>query len=306
MKIEQLLVQHFYKNREVTLQGIGTFSLSPDFVMPMENDKDASIPENAISFTYDSRAAEDDALINYIVEQTRKMKPLASADLDSYLVLGKQFLNIGKPFKIDGLGMLIKNQLGEYQFAQGTSFSSKPEEAPPSLVKEKMEENDFSFRDKRNKPAAGGKKGLMIAAVVVVAGLLGTAAWYFFMRGSKPATSAQTIQQDALAIPDTNKTVAAIPDSSQLKKDSVSTVTPAPPLPVTNDGYTFKVVFRVLSQAGALKKKIELNKPNVVMYTTDSVHYKLAEVFTRPLSDTTRVKDSLRLFYAFRTFIELK
>lgn len=99
MKIEQLLVQHFYKTREVTLQGIGTFSLSPDFVMPMENDKDASIPENAISFTYDSRAAEDDALINYIVEQTRKMKPLASADLDSYLVLGKQFLNIGKPFK---------------------------------------------------------------------------------------------------------------------------------------------------------------------------------------------------------------
>jgi len=306
MKIEQLLVQHFYKNREVTLQGIGTFSLSPDFVMPMENDKDATIPENAISFTYDSRAAEDDALINYIVEQTRKMKPLASADLDSYLVLGKQFLNIGKPFKIDGLGMLIKNQQGEYQFAQGTSFSSKPEETPPSLIKEKMEDNDFSFRDRVNKPAGGSKKGLMIAAVVVLVGLLGTAAWYFFMRGSKPAASVETIQKEPLVIADTSKTIAAIPDSSQIKKDSVTTVTPAPPVVVSNDAYTFKVVFRVLSQAGALKKKIELNKPNVLMYTTDSVHYKLAEGFTRPLSDTTRVKDSLRLFYAFRTFIELK
>jgi hypothetical protein len=38
MKIEQLLVQYFYIAKEVTLQGLGTFRLSPDFVMPMEND----------------------------------------------------------------------------------------------------------------------------------------------------------------------------------------------------------------------------------------------------------------------------
>lgn len=61
-----------------------------------------------------------------------------------------------------------------------------------------------------------------------------------------------------------------------------------------------------MSRTGALKKKDELKKANVIMYTTDSVHYKLAEGFNRPLSDTTRVKDSLRIFYAFRTFIELK
>ena len=56
--------------------------------------------------------------------------------------------------------------------------------------------------------------------------------------------------------------------------------------------YTFRVVFRVMSQGGALKKKIELNKPNVIMYTSDSVHYKLAETFNLPLSDTTCIKDS--------------
>lgn len=305
MKIEQLLVQHFYKSREVTLQGIGTFSLSPDFVMPMENDKEAVIPENAISFKYDSRAMEDDALISYIVEQTRKMKPLASADLDSYLVLGKQFLNIGKPFKIDGLGMLMKNQQGEYQFTQGTNFNPKPEEAPPSIIKEKMEENDFSFRDRANGPSGGSKKGLKAGAVVVLLAMLGTAGWYYFMRAPKQAAAVETVKDEPVK-PDTAKTVAALPDSSQVKKDSVVTLIPASPVAVNNDGYTFKVVFRVLSQGGALKKKIELNKPNVVMYTTDSVHFKLAEVFNRPLSDTSKVKDSLRLFYAFRTFIELK
>ncbi len=87
MKIEQLLVQHFYNAREVTLQGMGTFTLSPDFVMPKENDKDADIPDNAISFTYNARATEDDALIGFIVEQTRKMRSLAAADLDSSILV---------------------------------------------------------------------------------------------------------------------------------------------------------------------------------------------------------------------------
>ncbi len=303
MKIEQLLAQHFYKNREVTLQGIGKFTLSPDLVMPTENDKDAALPDNAISFTYDSRATEDDALINYIVEQTRKMKPLAAADLDSYLVLGKQFLNIGKPFKVEGLGMLVKNQQGEYQFTQGQSFSSKTEEAAPAVVKEKADDNDISFRDE-SRSAGRSNKGLKIAAALLVVGLLGTAAWYFFMRNTKPAAVETALQEPVVKQePDSNTISPAITDSANIvKKDSVITAA----LPVAAGDYAFKVVFRVLSQGGALKKKIELNKPNVIMYTSDSVHYKLAEGFNRPLSDTTKIKDSLRAFYAFRTFIEYK
>lgn len=301
MKIEQLLAQHFYNQKEITLQGIGTFTLSPDLVMPTESDKDATLPDNAISFKYDSRATEDDALINYIVEQTRKMKPLAAADLDSYLVLGKQFLNIGKPFRIEGIGMLIKNQQGEYQFTQGQNFGSKPEDTTPAVVKEKTDDNDISFRDESR---AGGKgnKGLRIAAAVLVVGMLGAAAWYFFIRDTKPAAVETALQEPVVKQEaDTNKIVTPAPPDSlnAVKKDSAV----APP-PVAAGSYAFKVVFRVMSQGGALKKKIELNKSNVIMYTSDSVHYKLAEGFNRPFSDTTKIKDSLRAFYAFRTFIE--
>ena len=304
MKIEQLLVQHFYKQRQVTLQGIGSFNLSPDFVMPADTDKNAAIPENAITFKYDSRAGEDEALILYIMEQTRKMKPLAAADLDSYLVLGKQFLNIGKPFKIEGLGMLLKNQQGEYQFTQGQSFQSKNEETPPALVKEKIEDTDISYRAET--VSAGSGRGFMkIAAVLVVLGIAGAAGWYFFLR-NKPAASTETavsMPEEQKPAPDTTKPANTTPDSSLVKKDSI----PATINPVASvtGSYTFRVVFRVMSQGGALKKKIELNKPNVIMYTSDSVHYKPAETFNLPLSDTTRIKDSLRSFYAFRTFVEL-
>lgn len=299
MKIEQLLVQYFYSHREVTLQGMGTFTLSPDFVPPMENDKDQVMPENAISFQYNARAGEDEGLINYIVQQTRKMKALASADLDSYLVLGKQFLNIGKPFKIEGLGLLVKNQQGEYQFTQGQSFHTKIEEIPATL-KEKLEEDEISFASETKHSSGTGRKGLLIGVFIIGMGLIGATAWYFLKGNKKNTGQVAAVQQ--VVKPDTNKSVTVIPDSSLIKKDSSASV--------VNDGYTFKVVFTVTTnKAYAIQRMNTLTTRGhkVIMYTDDSIRYKLAEPFTLPLSDTTHIKDSLNLFYYLGSaFIELK
>ena len=178
MKIEQLLVQHFYNNRAITLQGMGTFELSPDFVLPMENDKDVVMPENVIKFIYNPKATEDESLIDFIVQQTRKIKPLASADLDSYLVLGKQFLNIGKPFKIEGVGILEKNMAGDLEFSQGHYTSSKMEAAPVTL-REKSEE-DISFAATRPRTENKGKKALLIIVSILLLALIGWGAWMVY------------------------------------------------------------------------------------------------------------------------------
>ena len=55
VKIEQLFVQYLYLRKKVTLQGIGTFTLDPNVVLPAGNDKDKDfvMPENAIQFEYD-------------------------------------------------------------------------------------------------------------------------------------------------------------------------------------------------------------------------------------------------------------
>ena len=295
MKIEQLLVQHFYNCREVTLQGMGTFTLSPDFVVPKDNDKDAEIPDNAISFHYNARATADDALINYIVQQTRKMKALAAADLDSYLVLGKQFLNIGKPFKIEGMGMLAKNQQGDLEFTRGFTFHSKIENTPTAL-KEKAINPEISFASE-SKPSTGNKKGLLIAAIIIALGLIGTAAWYFLIR----KTDLEIVTPPIIVTTDTIKTDSA-------KKDSLLTLSQKPA--VADDGYTFKVVFMVTpDSAAAVSRMNELTKRKhtVIMYKADSGTYKLAEPFTLPLSDTTRIKDSLNSYYYMgKAFIELK
>ena len=101
MKIEQLIVQYLYSHKKVTFQGIGTFKLDPSVALPAENekDKDFVMPENAFQYEYNLKAEEDEGLVQYIVQHTRKILPLASADLESYAILAKQFLNIGKPLR---------------------------------------------------------------------------------------------------------------------------------------------------------------------------------------------------------------
>ncbi len=295
MKIEQLLVQHFYNCREITLQGMGTFILSPDFVLPKENDRDFVIPDHVISFQFNARATADEALINFIVQQTRKMKSLATADLDSYLVLGKQFLNIGKPFTIEGIGMLVKNQQGDLEFTKGISFQSKLESSPAAL-KEKTENPEISFASE-SKATASHKTGILIAALLIALGLIGTAAWYFLIRKNNPDNLTSVIVP---LIADTAKNTVAV-DSVALITDKASVLT---------DGYTFKVVFMITSDSSAATAKMnDLIKRDhkIIMYKTDSLKYKLAEPFTLPLSDTSRIKDSLNsYYYSGKAFIELK
>lgn len=298
MKIEQLLVQHFYNNREVTLQGMGTFTLSPDFVAPKENDKDVEIPDNAISFQYNARAIADEALVDHIVQQTRKMRSLAAADLDSYLVLGKQFLNIGKPFKIEGMGMLIKNQQGELEFIKGHSFHAKMENTvSPAIAKEKTLNPDISFASETKKTEGGSKKGLLVAGMIIGVLLIGATAWYFFGKKSDSGTE--------------NKTLAAATDTVKTdttKKDTAASKVTAP-VPA-NDGYTFKVVFLQTADSAAAAYRMKVltaRNHKVIMYTADSLMYRLAEPFTLPLSDTAHIKDSLnRFYYSGKAFIQLK
>jgi hypothetical protein len=286
MKIEQLLVQHFYNNREVTLQGMGTFTLSADFVMPKENDKDAEIPENAISFQYNAKAVADDTLIDFIVQQTRKMRSLAAADLDSYLVLGKQFLNIGKPFKIDGMGMLVKTQQGELEFTKGHIFHAKLDTTPAAL-KEQRANPEISFASETKKTEGSNKKGLLIAGIIILLGLVGTTAWYFLSKKNS-----------------TNETAVIVPastDTPKLNVPKADTIAVKSPVAApANDGYTFKVVFLKTADSAAAVYRMNVltaRHHKVIMYKKDSLLYSLAEPFTLPLSDTTHIKDSLNKFY---------
>jgi hypothetical protein len=309
MKIDQLLVQYFYTAKQVTLQGIGTFTLLPDFIIPADTDKDIVLPENAVSFKYNPRATEDESLINYIVQQTRKIKPLATADLESYIMLATQFLNIGKPLKIEGIGMLEKNQLGEYQFSQGQFINTKTEQAEIQL-KEKSRE-DVSFGNATKTPL-NGKKIISIAASIVALAGIGLTAWYFLNKkddAPEPTTKNTVEQPQPTVTPNTDTvkkdTIATI---VQQKADSIKPLQSA--APVAAGAYTFKIVIKnYTSFASAQKSYNRLTSygHKLLLYTTDSVTYKVAMPFTRPLADTIYARDSIRkTLFGGSPYIELK
>jgi hypothetical protein len=296
VKIEHLIVQHLYISKQVTLQGIGTFRLDPSIILPAENEKerDFVIPDNAFQFTYNLKAEEDDALIKYIVQHTRKMLPLASADLDSYVTLAKQFLNIGKPLVIEGIGTIQKNQVGEYQFTPGHFALPKIDDIPKQ-VKEKKEEA-ISF-ESQSVPKNNGRRNLMIFVTLLILG--GTAFGIYYMVTQQPIESVVAppaeVKKNADTVSNTANDTTVV--ASGKPADS-TTVQPAINIPGADN--KFNVVLRQYDNeiaADKALKKFTTYGHKMTILKIDSANFLLAMPFDNPLSDTTRIKDSLGRFF---------
>lgn len=302
MKIEHLIVQQLFKSRKVTLQDIGTFLLSADVALPAENDSGFSLPENAVSFEFDKKAKQDDALIDFIVAQTRKIKPLASSDLESYSLLAKQFLNIGKPFPIEGLGVLLKNQEGIYEFTQGNYVHAKLD-AAPALLKEKTE-NEISFsattspREKQK-----SKSWLLIGILLLLFIIAGTL--YYVLKKSNKDSGTEPVVID-------NITVDSVPHTnsdSTTKLQNITADSAKTTATVTRkDSFSFKIVLKEYPNKQVAEKaydKLTSYGHKLLIYPKDSVVYKIAMPFMNPLSDTTRMRDSLRRFFQGNPYVEI-
>lgn len=292
MKIEQLIVQHLYNNKKVTLQDIGSFVLSSSVLMPNESDKDGVMPDNAISFEYNTKAKEDESLIDFIVQQTRKIKPLATSDLESYTILGREYLNIGKPFPIEGLGTLHKTQNGQYEFFQGTLVNPKLQ-AAPALLKEKDDE-EIVFKTAVRTPSK--KNGSMIAIAVLFL-IVVAATLIYFLNKKDPE---QAVTQPAMT------------DTPLKSKEAVTTVIPITDSTTTGrapgDSSTFKVVIKEFPTKEAAENayaKLSGYGHKLVVYPVDSARYRLVMPFNKPLSDTARTMDSLNRFFGSKTFLQL-
>ena len=303
MKIEQVLVHYLLRTKKLTLQGIGTFQLEGPIQESDDPEKPVVIPENSISFHYDPKATEDEELVNFIVIHTRKIKPLASSDLDSFLSLGRQFLNIGNPFVLQNLGTLDKSDSGEIVFKPGHMVAQKME--PQKIKSEEPEnageeENLFNDYQKERKSNASSK-GILALIVVIILGFAVWATWHY---GFSKKNNDENLNSTESIVPISG-------DSSHLKDstaianaaaDSLNNTTKKP-----TDTGGFRIVVRKYRSKEAAIARLNLLKNyhrNVIMYTTDSVIYKIAEPFALPLSDTTKILDSLKRYYA-KIYVEV-
>lgn len=298
MKLEQLLVQYLYTNKKVSIQDIGTFTLSPDVIIPAENEKDPVLPENAIHFEFNGREQKDEGLIDYIVAQSKKLKSLASSDLESYSLLSRQFLNIGKPMVIEGIGTLLKNQEGTYDFQQGALVNQKlkPASQYGQVKDNKPEEISFTTPARPNgfgKPAVLGLLALLL--------LCAAAAIYYFGFYDKDNTATETENVSVTPAGTTDTLQTQQPDSSNIP--AVSTA-----VPKARDSFSFRVVLKEYPNKAAADKafdRLTNYGHKLQVAAKDSSTYTLAMPFTTPLSDTLRARDSLRKFFGGNPYIVL-
>ena len=299
MKIEQLIVQYLYLNKQVTLQGIGTFKLDPSVILPAgnEKDKDFAMPENAFQFDYNLKAGEDDGLVKYIVQHTNKIVPLASSDLESYSMLAKQFLNIGKPLVIDGVGTVQKSQQGSYQFIPGVFITPKIDDIPKQAREKRDETVSFESEPRVN----NSRRNLMLVIGVMVAILIGLGAYYLLT--TKRTTEPDTVNQMPVAnVPDTSK-------KDSLAKTNIDTAHLVATTGIKTDSATFQIVLKNYPSSGtaerALTKLSAFGHKLVVFKAADSISWELAMPFNRPITDTAVVRDSLQKFFGGNPYIKL-
>jgi len=283
MKIAQLILQQLNAEKRLTLQGIGTFFMSAS---PVSSDQDKTNYQlgDLITFEYNPKAPVDESLILYIMQQTRKIRPLATSDLDSYVELGKQFLNLGKPFLIEGLGVLLKESSGNIEFSIDPTTSLHSEPAQTEMREKKSEDISFASPIRKRKP---GKWQWML--VIFAALLIFAAFYYFILRKEEKELVApiKKIEKTATANQPTTKNT----DSSKANTSSSK----------------FKIVIKeYFSQEKATNFYNRLkNDHQLKVYTDDSIKYKVAIPITAPLSDTARVRDSIRKMLDLPVYYEI-
>jgi hypothetical protein len=304
LKIQELLSQYLYQHKQLHLPGLGKFELNPS--VNIYETKEEGWPPDTITFSANKHTPVDDDFINFLVQHSGKMKPLAMSDLESYLSSGTQLLNIGKPFPLKGIGSLVKLSNGDLAFQQGSPVLQKAEIPPADYIlkdrtKQTSETEELSFASPERKNSR--KLFIAIASVIALA-LIGWAI-YLAIPKKEIATTDDTVQTDNTITSTDTVTNQAISDTTKAdtaqvaKKDSIVAV----PVPVVTASNGFKLVIETFPEKYRAEKRTTVlngRGHKVTMEIQDSAHYNLTMVVMRPLSDTAYVIDSLRKFYRWR------
>lgn len=302
MKFDDQLAAYLYENKLLNLEGIGTFTLDSKVSVPSEQEKEVYYPIEGLQYTYNPKARTDESIIIYLVKKLSKIEPLIRSDLESYLSDIKQFLNIGKPYTIRGIGTLTKNNQGIYEFTPG-SFLTAKEETHPKKEKVSHSYNNYPARSK----SSAGKTFVTILVIIVALAALGGIGWGISTLISKkqltseerPQGYSDTVSQQANEDTLPKATTPAKPSTAVAENTSK-----------TGDSVSYKMIFEITpSYQRAVKRTAQLNSYNTrskydTIRANNTLQYRLfLPVKVRP-SSIERVRDSLSKFFGRKVYVE--
>jgi len=228
-------------------------------------------------------------LISFIKQETGKIKPLAIADLESFISSGMEMLNMGKPFQLEGIGNIQKDKNGLLEFVASEPATTRHEMGQTEHDKRISVFEDSKYEPKSNPLQKILAVGLLLAGVAVV--VLGGYYLYNKSNNVKEVTEEESLNKAPVQAPVTD-TVVSKPDSSQIVK-----------LPST-----YKFILETTNSKNRAYKRYNQLKSlaiDVKIESPDSIYYKLYFVIPATAADTIRIKDSLQNYYGRRVIVEL-
>ncbi len=296
MKFDDQLAAYLYEYKTLRLEGIGTFTLDSKVSVPGDQEKEIFYPIEGLSFDFNPKSFTDENIITFLVKKLHKIEPLIRSDLESYLANIKQFLNLGKPYTIQGVGTLTKNNHGVYEFTPGNFLPVKEELNP----RRENAEHNYPVRSS----SSAARVFVIILIVIAALAALGGIGWGISNLIVKQQTEGEDVSQQGMI-----DTIPQQQDTAPLTRTAPPVSTPAPvterPLQ-PGDSVSYKMVFettrfrqRATSRTAQLNTYGTRSRYDTIKFG-DSLRYRLfVPVRIRP-ADTIRVRDSLSKFLGRR------
>jgi hypothetical protein len=311
MKISDLLCQYLYQNKELVLEGFGVFHL--DQSVSSADSRETQQAYQGITFENNIKSKTPAPLVDFLVQQSGKMRPLAISDLEAFLMTGRELLNLGKPLILNGIGTLTGYKPSQLDFTPGPFIPVRLDSTEGQFRERVATREDELFRTEEN---SGGHQSspqnrtlmLLVAAILVLL-VVGWGVYHFaFQKHDQTVTDTtgqiQPVDTDTPAAKkDTSAINAASPGNAPGKVDSAAgaTVNEGPKTSVAATGpVTFRVLIQTYHDLAKAQKRFDSLRVwghNVSMETRDSTHYDIIIPFSVPLRDTLKVKDSLSTFF---------
>jgi hypothetical protein len=299
LKLTQLIGDYLIENRSVSLPGFGL--LMYDSTIRSIHDTEAGVSlfaQGSLSFRPDSKADYDEELILFISKESGKMRSLSYSDLDSYFQFGHELINISKPFNIEGIGTLQKTPKNELEFIQeiGTNL---PYHQSKGKKKIRPRDSFGSGQSNIDSLAMHPKRNMATNKILIVAVVLLTIAVAYLLN-SKFHILGKRFSTDF------NNSIPQKSNEGILSDATTETTATETTQPDATKG-NFNVILEVAKKDRAFKRYTELKVwgHDIRMETEDSLRFKLFIPILAPIADTTRHKDSLRLFFDKNVWIEI-
>ncbi|BAV07663.1 hypothetical protein FLA_3694 [Filimonas lacunae] len=275
---------------------MGTFTIITE---PKEGETSGDV-----KFVADKKAETSGVLLDLIAEKSGKGRVLVASDLESYLEQVRQFVNIGKPYIINDVGVVSLNKYGDYVFTRNTGGAE--------LANNNVQVEQHFLPENTSLVARMGKRnGIMgiglIIFLLVIAGV-GYGVYTMFNHKSNTDTGVTTAADTQTAAPVTPPPV--MPDTTAVAKDSTGTankpdsVAVAAIVPiVSKDSSRYKFIFETTTSGDRARTRIaqlrSFGDPasfDSSKQADGSFSYRLFLRKKIAIADSAKAKDSIQLY----------